>query len=49
MALGARVEIRQSANGAGRIVIHFASADEFDRIRAAITPPPQIDVQRQAG
>jgi ParB family transcriptional regulator, chromosome partitioning protein len=33
-ALGTKVEIRQGAKGSGRIVVHFASADEFERLRA---------------
>jgi ParB family chromosome partitioning protein len=33
MALGAKVEIKQSAKGRGRITIHFASHEEFDRLR----------------
>lgn len=33
MALGTKVEIRETARGRGRIVIHFQSHDEFDRLR----------------
>lgn len=36
-ALGAKVEIKQTAGGRGKIVIHFASHDEFDRLRELIT------------
>jgi ParB family chromosome partitioning protein len=32
-ALGTKVEIRQAAKGSGRIVVHFANADEFERLR----------------
>jgi ParB family chromosome partitioning protein len=32
-ALGTKVEIRQSARGRGKIVIHFGSSDEFERLR----------------
>ena len=32
-ALGTKVEIRQRAAGRGQIVIHFANADEFERLR----------------
>jgi ParB family chromosome partitioning protein len=32
-ALGTKVEIRQGAKGSGRIVVHFASAEEFERLR----------------
>ena len=38
LALGAKVEIKQSAKGRGRITIHFASHEEFDRLRAALNP-----------
>ncbi len=31
--LGTKVEVRQAKNGRGRIVVHFASNDEFERIR----------------
>ncbi len=34
IALGTKVEIKQTARGRGRMIIHFSSADEFDRIRA---------------
>lgn len=33
IALGTKVEIRQTNKGKGRIVVHFGSADEFDRLR----------------
>jgi ParB family chromosome partitioning protein len=36
MALGAKVEIKQSAKGRGRITLHFTSHDEFDRLRALL-------------
>jgi ParB family chromosome partitioning protein len=32
MALGAKVEVRQTAKGRGRIVIHFKNHDEFERV-----------------
>ncbi len=32
-ALGTKIEIRQTARGRGKIVIHFSSATEFDRLR----------------
>src|SRR5690606_32522700 len=31
--LGTKCDVRQAKNGRGRIVIHFASNDEFERIR----------------
>jgi ParB family transcriptional regulator, chromosome partitioning protein len=35
--LGTRVEIRQTSNGRGKIVIAFANADEFNRIHTSLT------------
>ena len=35
LSLGTKVEIKQSAKGRGRITIHFASHEEFERLRAA--------------
>ena len=32
-ALGTKVDVRQGPKGRGRIVIHFANADEFERLR----------------
>jgi ParB family chromosome partitioning protein len=36
-ALGTKVQISQSAKGKGKIVIHFANLDEFERIRGQLT------------
>jgi ParB family transcriptional regulator, chromosome partitioning protein len=43
LAMGAKVEIKQSAKGRGRITIHFASHEEFDRLRSSLnqTTAPQ--------
>jgi ParB family chromosome partitioning protein len=35
-ALGTRVEIRQTARGRGRIIIHFSGHEEFDRIHSLL-------------
>jgi ParB family chromosome partitioning protein len=35
-ALGTKVEIRQTSRGKGRIVIHFTSAEEFERLQATL-------------
>jgi ParB family chromosome partitioning protein len=35
-ALGTKVEIRQSAKGRGRIMIHFQGHEEFERLRALL-------------
>jgi ParB family transcriptional regulator, chromosome partitioning protein len=39
MSLGTKVDIRQTAKGRGRIVIHFTSEDEFDRLHEFLAPP----------
>ena len=36
MALGAKVDVKSSAKGRGRITIHFGSHEEFDRLRAML-------------
>jgi ParB family transcriptional regulator, chromosome partitioning protein len=36
-ALGCKVQISQTAKGKGKIVIHFANHNEFDRIRGQLT------------
>jgi ParB family chromosome partitioning protein len=36
LALGTKVELRQSAKGKGKITIHFANAEEFDRLRGIL-------------
>ena len=35
--LGTKVEIRQTSRGKGKITIHFANADEFERLRATLS------------
>jgi ParB family chromosome partitioning protein len=37
MALGAKVEIRQTAKGRGKITVHFASGEEFERLRSLLS------------
>jgi ParB family chromosome partitioning protein len=44
-ALGAKVQISQTAKGRGKIVIHFANHEEFDRIRAHLTGSPGSQVK----
>jgi ParB family chromosome partitioning protein len=39
LALGAKVEIKQSAKGRGKITIHFASHEEFERLRGQLMQP----------
>jgi ParB family chromosome partitioning protein len=33
IALGTKIEIRQSKKGRGKIIVHFSDHDEFDRLR----------------
>lgn len=39
-ALGAKVEVATSGGGKGKIVIHFTSHEEFERLRAHLTDAP---------
>jgi len=48
MALGTKVEIRQTARGRGRIVVHFQSYDEFDRLRALLAGAVPAADRREA-
>ena len=36
--LGTKVDLKQTNQGRGRIVIHFANNDEFERLRDQICP-----------
>ncbi|OHB81034.1 MAG: hypothetical protein A2W31_10450 [Planctomycetes bacterium RBG_16_64_10] len=48
-ALGTRVDLRQSSRGHGRMVIHFKSNDEFERLRAHLLGAVFPRHQSQAG
>ncbi|TWU28435.1 ParB/RepB/Spo0J family partition protein [Bythopirellula polymerisocia] len=37
LALGTKVDLKQSAKGKGKITIHFASHEEFDRLRELLS------------
>lgn len=37
LALGTKVDLKQSAKGKGRITIHFASHEEFERLQGVLT------------
>jgi ParB family chromosome partitioning protein len=37
MALGTRIEIRQTSRGRGRIIVHFGNHGEFERLRERLT------------
>ncbi len=41
-SLGAKVSIRETTRGRGKIVIHFSSSEEFERVRSFLVRPPQI-------
>lgn len=41
MVFGTKVEIKSSARGRGKITIHFADGEEFERLRAMLTREPQ--------
>lgn len=45
-ALGAKVSIRETTKGRGKIVIHFSSNEEFERVHALIAGPQQIRAAR---
>ncbi len=45
-ALGTKVEVRQTAGGRGKIVVHFASPAEFERLRGQFCEPA---MRSQAG
>lgn len=45
LALGTKVEIKQRVGGRGQIVVHFASVDEFERLRDMFVD----DVHSRAG
>ena len=40
LALGTKVDLKQTAQGRGRITIHFQSHEEFERLRAILTGQP---------
>jgi ParB family chromosome partitioning protein len=40
LALGTKVDIKQSAKGKGRITVHFASHEEFERLRSLLSQQP---------
>jgi len=47
LALGTKVDLRQSAKGRGKITIHFKSNEEFERIQAVLHGT--TDAYREAG
>jgi len=49
VALGTKVDIRQTSRGRGKIVIHFNGNDEFDRLRNELTSAAHTPPQSQVG
>ena len=47
IALGTKIEIRQSRKGRGRIVVHFSDHDEFDRLRVLLNGTATLRQQDQ--
>lgn len=43
LSLGTKVEIKQSAKGRGRITLHFASHEEFERLRSLLIQANAIE------
>jgi ParB family chromosome partitioning protein len=49
IALGTKVELRQASRGRGRIVIHFSSHEEFERIRSHLCGDASTQREANAG
>lgn len=49
LALGTRVKLSHNARGKGKLVIHFSSHEEFERIRDHICGPDRPESQARAG
>jgi ParB family chromosome partitioning protein len=50
VATGTRVDIRQTGKSKGRIVVHFANHDEFERLRSMLLGRPgESGSKRKAG
>jgi ParB family chromosome partitioning protein len=49
LAIGAKVDVRQSSKGRGRIVIHFKNHEEFERVFAFLTETVYQEPGRKAG
>ena len=46
-ALGTKVALSQNAKGKGKVTIHFADTEEFERLRAVLTSSGQPKMQEQ--
>jgi ParB family transcriptional regulator, chromosome partitioning protein len=49
LALGVKVEIKANARGRGKLTIHFANHEEFDRLREHLTDAFEGSVKRKIG
>ncbi len=49
LALGVKVEIKANSRGRGKLVIHFADHDEFDRLREHLTDAFERSPKRKSG
>ncbi len=47
-ALGTKVDLKQNAKGAGKITVHFANADEFERLRGVLAGQSQAGPASEA-
>lgn len=47
-ALGAKVALSQNAKGKGKVTIHFANAEEFERLRSILMPNQTSETLKQA-
>ncbi|MEQ8791082.1 MAG: ParB/RepB/Spo0J family partition protein [Pirellulaceae bacterium] len=49
IALGTKTEIRQGTKGRGRIVIHFTSHEEFERVHDLLVDGGGLEIRSQVG
>jgi ParB family transcriptional regulator, chromosome partitioning protein len=49
LALGTKVKITHNARGRGKLVIHFASHEEFERLKSQVCGPSEHDLHGQVG
>ncbi len=49
LALGTKIEIRQTKTGRGKIVVHFSDHNEFDRLRALLNETASLPLLAQTG
>jgi len=49
LALGTKVKITHNARGRGKLVVHFTSHEEFERLKSQICDPGEHDMHGQVG